>query len=188
MSLLPGGSVPEWLWRAVLIVGLLPALGTAVYKGVLFSTTAQPGWGNARWLGGYLSSSALTLGAAQALVLTSAAGLPGVAEGLRHASMILLVVNLIALCLLAGDLRAPLSRVHSAGALTGLGALVLLASTLVPLWLLTLGAPLELAAALLCMLLGAFVVRHEVVKLPHLIMTAASRGSALRTAGSASPR
>jgi len=183
MSLFPTSSA-EWLRRVLLILGLMPALGAAVYKGVLFSTTAQPGWGNARWLGGYLSSSALTLGAAQVLVLASAVGHQGVAEALRHASMALLVVNLIALCLLAADLRAPLSRVHTPGGLAGLGALALFASTLVPLWLLALGAPLELSAALVFMLSGAFLVRHEVVRLPHLIMTAATRqGSASRASG-----
>ena len=183
MSLFPVASA-EWPRRVLLILGLAPALGAAVYKGVLFSTTAQPGWGNARWLGGYLSSSALTLGAAQVLVLASAVGHPGVAEALRRASMVLLVLNLIALCLLAADLRAPLSGAHTSGALAGLGALALFASTLAPLWLLALGAPLELAAALLFMLLGALVVRHEVVRLPHLITTAATRrGSASLASG-----
>jgi len=181
MSIFRVGEGHEWIRRIVLIVGLVPALGTAVYKGVLFSTTAQPGWGNARWLGGYLSSSALTLGAVQVLVLARAAGHPGVAEALRRASMVLLVVNLIALCLLAADLRAPLSRAHAPGTLAAIGAVALLAGTLVPLWLLAVGAPLQLASALLFMLLGAFVVRYEVVQLPHLIMTAAThQGSASR--------
>ena len=33
------------------LAGVLPAFGAAAYKGVLFSTTAQPGWRDARWLG-----------------------------------------------------------------------------------------------------------------------------------------
>src|ERR1700734_2286817 len=36
------------------VVGMLPALGSAPYKGVLLSTNAQPGWKDARWMGGYL--------------------------------------------------------------------------------------------------------------------------------------
>ena len=37
-------SLLGWVrWLAV-IGGLLPALGSAVYKGVLFSTSSQPGW------------------------------------------------------------------------------------------------------------------------------------------------
>ena len=43
------------------VAGLLPALGSAVYKGVLFSTTSQPGWKDARWLGGYHANSAVVL-------------------------------------------------------------------------------------------------------------------------------
>jgi hypothetical protein len=43
----------------------------------------------------------------------------------------------------------------------------------VPLWLLALGAPLELAGALLFILMGAAVVRHEIVRLPHLLAGAA---------------
>ena len=35
------------------------------YKGVLFSTSSQPGWKDARWLGGYLINSALVLGCAR---------------------------------------------------------------------------------------------------------------------------
>src|SRR5437764_7931298 len=40
MSLLPGGeSLPAWLHRLTLVAAFPPALGTAVYKGVLFSTS-----------------------------------------------------------------------------------------------------------------------------------------------------
>ena len=49
---------------------LLPALGSAVYKGVLLSTNSQPGWSDARWLGGYLTNSALMLGCAEMLALS----------------------------------------------------------------------------------------------------------------------
>ena len=34
-------------------IGLVPAFASAVYKGVLFSTTAQPIWKDARWLGAF---------------------------------------------------------------------------------------------------------------------------------------
>ena len=57
--LLPdGATVVDWVRRLAVVVGLVPALGSAVYKGVLFSTSSQPGWKDARWLGGYLTNSA----------------------------------------------------------------------------------------------------------------------------------
>src|SRR5207253_8868150 len=41
LSLLPEGPAIEWVRRLAVVLGLLPALGSAVYKGVLLSTTAQ---------------------------------------------------------------------------------------------------------------------------------------------------
>src|SRR5579871_5360599 len=59
LTLLPAGwPAMEWARRVVVVLGILPALGSAVYKGVLLSTSAQPGWRDARWLGGYLASAA----------------------------------------------------------------------------------------------------------------------------------
>src|SRR5277367_1177371 len=52
----------EWARILAVVVGLLPAFGAAAYKGVLLSTNAQPGWKDARWLGGYLTNSALLIG------------------------------------------------------------------------------------------------------------------------------
>src|SRR5438034_5609479 len=51
ISLLPAGWITlEWVRRLAVVIGLLPALGSAVYKGVLLSTNAQPAWKEARWL------------------------------------------------------------------------------------------------------------------------------------------
>jgi hypothetical protein len=61
----------EWARKLAVVLGLLPALGSAIYKGVLLSTNAQPGWRDARWLGGYLTNSALLLGCAELLALFS---------------------------------------------------------------------------------------------------------------------
>ena len=88
MGFLPNGAGLEWLRRIMLVVGLVPALGAAVYKGVLFSTTAQPGWSRARWLGGYFANSALLLGAVELLLLATLMGPPKAAAMLRFASML----------------------------------------------------------------------------------------------------
>ena len=46
-------------WRSIVgAIGILPAMFVGGYKGVLFSTTAQPGWKDSRWLGAELASSA----------------------------------------------------------------------------------------------------------------------------------
>jgi len=168
MGLLPGdGIVLEWIRRIILVVGLVPALGAAVYKGVLFSTTAQPGWSKARWLGAYLANSALALGAAELFFLAGVMGQPQAAAVLRLALILLLVLNLLALGLLVADLREALSRAHSPRALVVMGALVVLAGLLVPLGLLAHGAAVPTAGAVPLILLGAVVVRSEIVRLPH---------------------
>src|SRR5947209_13083031 len=98
LSLLPqGGMAIEWVRRTAVVLALLPALGSAVYKGVLLSTNAQPGWRDARWLGGYLANSALALGCAGMLSLAVLMGQERAVALLRIALGALLVLNLIPL-------------------------------------------------------------------------------------------
>jgi Ni/Fe-hydrogenase subunit HybB-like protein len=172
MGLLPGGAGLEWARRPLLVAGLVFGVGAAVYKGVLFSTTAQRGWSDARWLGGYLINSALALGAAELLVLGTITRQPEVAIALRLALRLLLLLNLLALGLLLVDLRGPLSAARGPRTLAVVGALAVAGGVLVPLWLLALDGPLYSAAALFFMLLGAVVGRSEVVRLPHLLAEA----------------
>src|SRR5258707_12035103 len=93
------------------VVGLLPAFGSAAYKGVLLSTNAQPGWRDARWLGGYLTNSALVLGCAELLVLSILMGQERAVAVLRPALMLLLVLNVLPLGLVVANLRPALSRI-----------------------------------------------------------------------------
>jgi Ni/Fe-hydrogenase subunit HybB-like protein len=168
MSLLPGGdAVPDAIRRLTLVAGMVPAVGAAVYKGVLFSTSAQPGWCDARWLGGYLSNSALMLGAATLLFLANLMGQSTAVVVLRLALVPMLLLNLGALGLLLAELRAPLSRTHGPRALAVLAALVIVAGSLLPLLLLSLRATGHIAGTGLFMLLGAAVARVEIVRLPH---------------------
>src|SRR5919197_171377 len=114
ISLLPAGWMTlEWVRRLAVVIGLLPALGSAVYKGVLLSTNAQLGWKDARWLGGYLTNSALMLGCAEMLVLSILMGHASAAAMLRPALGLLLVLNLVPVCLLAVDLRTTLWHIYS---------------------------------------------------------------------------
>ena len=173
MSLLPGGdAVPDAIRRLTLVAGMVPAIGAAVYKGVLFSTSAQPGWCDARWLGGYLSNSALMLGAATLLVLADVMGQSTAIAVLRLALMLMLVLNLGMLGLLLAGLRAPLARAHGPRALAVLAALVIAAGSLLPLLLLALRPTGHVAGTALFMLLGAAVARAEIVRLPHRLADA----------------
>jgi Ni/Fe-hydrogenase subunit HybB-like protein len=168
ISLLPREWMTlEWVRRLAVVIGLLPALGSAVYKGVLLSTNAQPGWKDARWLGGYLTNSALMLGSAEMLLLSILMNNASAAAILRPALVLLLVLNLVPLCLLGFDLRTTLSRIYSRQELYGVTVLSL-GSLLVPLGLLlgSSSSPSMLIAVTL-VLLGSLFIRFVIIKLPH---------------------
>jgi Polysulphide reductase, NrfD len=166
---LPGDSGLSWWTRKVAVAGGLPfALGSAAYKGVLFSTTAQPGWKDARWLGGYLVNSALLLGSGELLALSILMGQEQAVAILRPALVLLLLLNVVALGLLLVDVRAALTSAYTRPALGRLGTLALGVGLLLPLGLLAVGGPLPVLGAVLFIVLGALVVRFEVVRLPHL--------------------
>jgi hypothetical protein len=169
ISLLPAGWMTlEWVRRLAVIVGLLPALGSAVYKGVLLSTSSQPGWKDARWLGGYLTSSALMLGCAEMLVLSVLMKDASAAAILRPALGLLLVLNLLPLCLLFFNLRTTLSRIYTRRELYGVVALSLGGGVLIPLFLLfVVGSLLFTLSAVMFILLGSLVIRFVIIKLPH---------------------
>lgn len=170
LSLLPGeGVVPAWVRGTAVIACLLPALGAAVYKGVLFSTSSQPGWKDARWLGGYFVSSAFLLGCAALLALSTLMGFEPTVAILRPALVLLLLFNLVTLALLLIDLRAPLRRACTPGALWRIGAIVLGVGVLAPLGLLMAGSPLLLLGAVICIVLGALAVRVEIVRWPQVL-------------------
>jgi Polysulphide reductase, NrfD len=158
---LPGDSGISWWARKVAVVGGIPfAFGSAAYKGVLFSTTAQPGWKDERWLGAYLVNSALLLGCGELLALSILGGHPSATAVLRPASVLLLLLNVLALGLLVTGVRPT-------RALGRLVALVLGAGVLVPLFLLAVGNSLLMVIAVTFIVLGALVVRAEIVGLPH---------------------
>jgi Ni/Fe-hydrogenase subunit HybB-like protein len=170
LSLWPAGwPALEWVRKAAVVLGLLPALGSALYKGVLLSTNSQPGWRDARWLGGYLTNSAVLLGCAAMLALAVLLGQEKAAGLLRPGLAVLLVLNLIPLYLLFGNLRPTRSQVHTPGQLGRLAALGVGVGTLAPLALLLGGGLLPVLAAVLLILLGSLSLRYALVRLPHTI-------------------
>jgi hypothetical protein len=178
IGLLGGVDALEGVRLVLIVIGLVLAVGAGVYKGVLFSTTAQRGWGDARWLGAYLINSALVLGSAEMLLLTVIMGAPEAAAVYRDALQALLVLNLAALGLLFFDLRAALADARGAVVLAVLGVVAVLGGILVPLCLLGGGgaASARVGVALVLILIGAVVVRHEVTRLPHSLGKARSGG------------
>jgi len=161
MDWLPDDSRVAWWVRKLAVLGGLPfAFASAAYKGILFSTTAQPGWKDARWLGAYLMNSALLLGCGELLALSILGGHARATALLHLASVLLLLLNVLALGLLMLD-------IHPARALGQLVALVLGVGVLVPLFLLAVGNSLLMVIAVMLMVLGALVVRIQIVWLPH---------------------
>ncbi|HEV3341109.1 MAG TPA: NrfD/PsrC family molybdoenzyme membrane anchor subunit [Pirellulales bacterium] len=169
----------EWARKLAVILGLLPGFGSAAYKGVLLSTNSQPGWKDARWMGGYLTNSALLLGCAELLVLTVLMGRPQAATILRTAFIALLVLNVIPLGLLFADLHPTLARLFTRAQRWRTGILTFTAGTLIPLVLLLLGDGLFfVSGAVFFLLLGSLGIRYVYVKIPHtspLPHTAASQ-------------
>jgi Polysulphide reductase, NrfD len=171
LSLLPeGGTAIAWARRVAVVLGLLPALGSALYKGVLLSTNAQPGWRDARWLGGYLTNSALLLGCAELLALSVLTGEESAAAILRTSLGLLLVLNVIPLGLLLANLRPVLARIYTREQLWRIGMLTLGGGTLIPLGLVLVGSspPLMLGAGMF-LLLGSLVIRFVIIKIPHAL-------------------
>ena len=149
------------------VVGLLPAFGSAAYKGVLLSTNAQPGWKDARWMGGYLTNSALLMGCAELLVLSALMGQTQATAILRTAFIVLLVLNVIPLGLLFANLGPTHARLYTRGQQWRVGVLVA-AGTLIPLGLMLLNGDLLFTlVAVIFLLSQSWVIRFVYVKIPH---------------------
>jgi hypothetical protein len=158
----------EWARILAVIAGLLPAFGSAAYKGVLLSTNAQSGWKDARWLGGYLTNSALLIGCAELLVLSALMRETQATAILRLAFMVLLVLNVIPLGLLFANLQPTHARLYTREQQWGVGALIFAAGTLIPLGLMLLnGGLLCIFSSVIFLLLESWVIRFVYVKIPH---------------------
>ena len=158
----------EWARLTAVVVGLLPGFGSAAYKGVLLSTNAQPGWKDARWLGGYLTNSALLMGCAEMLVLAALMRHTQATTILRTAFMVLLVLNVIPLGLLFRNLQTTHARLYTRDQQWRVGALIFAAGTLIPLGLTLLnGGLLFIFVSVIFILLASWAVRFVYVKIPH---------------------
>ena len=157
----------EWARITAVVVGLLPGFASAAYKGVLLSTNAQPGWKDARWLGGYLTNSALLMGCAELLVLSALMGQTQATAILRTALIVLLLLNMIPLVLLFRNLRPAHALLYTREQQWRVGALIA-AGALIPLGLMLLnGNLLFILVAVIVLLVESWAVRFVYVKIPH---------------------
>jgi Ni/Fe-hydrogenase subunit HybB-like protein len=169
INILPGGRAAlGWLHLPAVIFALLPALGSMVYKGVLFSTSSQPAWKDARWLGGYLVNSALLLGVAELLALALLLG-NGRAEAiLRPALGLMLLLNLFPLSMLFAELTPALNRAYDRAGLIRLATTTIGLGMLVPLGLsIVTRERLPQLVGVALILAGNLAIRFAMVKLPH---------------------
>src|SRR5580658_8492105 len=158
----------KWARMLAVVVGLLPGFGAAAYKGVLLSTNAQPGWKDARWLGGYLTNSALLMGCAELLVVSALMDQKQTTAILRSAFIALLVLNVIPLALLFWNLQPNHARLYTREQQWRVGTLIFATGTLIPLGLTLLnGGLLFIFGSAIFLLLASWVIRFVYVKIPH---------------------
>jgi Ni/Fe-hydrogenase subunit HybB-like protein len=167
LFLLPDGGALEWARPTAVVLGLGPAFASAVYKGVLMSTSAQPGWRDARWLGGYHCSGAAVLGCAEIVVLAYLTGYPRAAEVLQPALIVLLLVHAVPLVLVGAELWPALSRGFTRGQRALAVALVLIGGWLLPLSLVSVGGAAAMVTAAVLIVVGNLAARFILVRLPH---------------------
>src|ERR1700677_2715308 len=157
----------EWARLSAVVLGLLPGFASAAYKGVLLSTNAQPGWKDARWLGGYLTNSALLMGCAELLILSALMGQTRATAILRTGFIVLLVLNVIPLGLLFVNLRPAHALLYTREQQWRVGVLIA-AGALIPLGLILLkGNLLFILVAVMVLLFESWLVRFLYVKIPH---------------------
>jgi hypothetical protein len=158
----------ETLRMVAVLAGLLPAFGSAAYKGVLLSTNAQRGWKDARWMGAYLTNSAILIGCAELLVLSTLMRQTQATAILSVAFVVLLVLNVIPMTLLFANLQPTYARLYSSARQRVVGVLMFAAATLIPIGLTLYSSDLfSIFGAVIFLLLGSWVIRFVYVKIPH---------------------
>ncbi len=159
----------EWARLAAVVVGLLPGFASAAYKGVLLSTNAQPGWKDARWLGGYLTNSAILMGCGELLVVSALMGQTQATAILRTGFIVLLVINVIPLGLLFMNLRPAHALLYTREQQWRVGA-VIAALALIPLGVMLInGSLMFILVAVIVFLVESWFVRFLYVKIPHTL-------------------
>jgi formate-dependent nitrite reductase membrane component NrfD len=168
-------DLPRSVLTVLAAVGLAPAIVVSLYKGVLLSATAQPGWRRMRWLGAAFATSSIASGAALMLLLAWRLGDMEAASVMRIMMGWLLVLNAIAVRMVmgqparSGHLAEPAptpeafqrrATIYTLFMVGGIGAPIVLAAVAAE------RPALGIAAAALA-LAGMIVSRHYLVMIPH---------------------
>jgi hypothetical protein len=157
-----------WVRKPAMISALLPAFGSAVYKGVLISTNSQPGWRQARWLGAYMTSAAPVLGTTLLFFLALLLKQEQAAAKLRTCLIPLLALNFMILILLARDVRRALESRWAIRERLWICLTSIACGLIVPLTLWPFARSGAAAMALVATILaGSLFIRYVIVMLPH---------------------
>jgi formate-dependent nitrite reductase membrane component NrfD len=145
--------------EVIAVLGLIPALIAGAYKGVLFSTTAQPGWNQMRWLGAAVSTSSAAIGLAVVIVIAEELNQP--VAGLRYC----LLAILFFFGILSGSI---VSQLYSAKTPRSGERMTLLFTLAMPAAMMVGPQAVAIAAtAAVFVLLNAVLFRHFLVVYPH---------------------
>ncbi len=160
--------------RIVAGCGLPFALGVALYKGVLLSSTAQPAWSRMRLLGASLSISAGACGLTVLTAVATGIGFDSAAMALRFAAGVVLAILTPVLVFEMAEVnhalapRAGRAEVVAWNAIAVyLGAAIPAALCFLPRW----EGWIDYVIVALT-LAGALAFRHAVVIIPHRVSTA----------------
>ncbi len=159
----------SWIGDVSLVlatIALVPAFGALLYKGVLFSTTAQPGWRDARWLSVYLCTSGLWLGAAVAMMIATVADESAVIDATRWAAAVLAVLSIVPMWLLRQDLEPEITQRYSPVRRRSVDVVSLVLPLAVAIVVVAAPAAVATAIGLAGALIVAWVVRSALVDLP----------------------
>jgi len=170
LGVLPAEADSDALWwgrRPLLILGLPFAFAAAGYKGVLFSTSSQPGWRDARWLGAYHIVTAVALGVG---ILYAGAEMTGESSTapLRLAFGLLLLMHAVLLSLTLAEMRPAFLRAYPGRLTDWLAPGVFVAASVVPFGLLAGGGPAAVLAVA-SLAAAALAARFALVRLPHAL-------------------
>jgi len=150
-------------------IGALFALGVAMYKGVLFSATAQPVWSSMRWLGADLSISAGSCGITMMLAIVTMIGDFTGALRLRFVAGWILTIHAVAIALAMRHINRALAQHQSRGEIILWNVTTVVVGAVIPAALAFLPryfAAIDLIILALT-LAGAFAFKHILVMLPH---------------------
>jgi hypothetical protein len=134
----------------------------------LISTNSQPGWKQARWLGGYLTSAAPLLGTTLLFSLALLLKQERAVAVLRICLIPLLALNFLILILLVRDLRQALESRWSRRERLGIGLTATGCGLIVPLarWPFSRGW-LPAIALVASILAASLFIRFVIILIPH---------------------